>query len=268
MTEQNNEIKRIDPLSAAPVFIDMFFNDLKLATGTAFFIKRNEDIYLVTNWHNLSGRNSLTHEPLNKNHSIPNSIRVYHHNIDDLSDTVEIQYNIRDENDRPLWFEHPIHKSRVDVGAIRIGDINQSLVYTIEDAIAEIDPYEKWPTEVGESVFVLGYPFGLTGSFSLPIWKAASIATEPAIDINDLPCFYVDTATRQGMSGSPVVQKIRRSVAIHSQEKGLSQYRSSFLGIYSGRIAVKDGLDAQIGIVWKIICIEEIINAKKLCQQN
>jgi hypothetical protein len=52
--------------------------------------------------------------------------------------------------------------------------------------------------------FVLGYPRGMSGGGHFPVWKRATIATEPDIDLDGLPRFYIDTATREGMSGSPV----------------------------------------------------------------
>ena len=42
-------------------------------------------------------------------------------------------------------------------------------------------------------------------SYDTPIWKKSTIASEPDIDINNLPCFYIDSTTREGMSGAPVV---------------------------------------------------------------
>lgn len=124
MESNIEEIIDIDPLSAAPVFIDLLFDDIKLATGTAFFIKRDSAMYLITNWHNLAGRNSLTNAPLDPNLSIPNTVRVYHHNCEQLENTVEMKYRIRDENDQPLWLEHPIHKSKVDVGVLQLHDVD------------------------------------------------------------------------------------------------------------------------------------------------
>ena len=54
-------------------------------------------------------------------------------------------------------------------------------------------------------MFVLGYPKGISGGRGFPIWKRASIATEPDIQHDGLPKLLVDTATREGMSGAPVV---------------------------------------------------------------
>ncbi|WP_218187857.1 hypothetical protein, partial [Klebsiella variicola] len=49
-----------------------------LSTATAFFYCFNEEIYLITNWHNVTGRNSLTGKPLDTiNLSVPNLMALY-----------------------------------------------------------------------------------------------------------------------------------------------------------------------------------------------
>ena len=251
----------IDSLSVVSVFIEMYFNEIKLAIGTAFFTERNNKKYLVTNWHNLSGRNSITKEPLNDNGAIPNKLRVFHHDLENLGNVIPKDYTLQDDNFKSLFYEHPIFANKVDVSILPISD--ETNIYTIEQAIKDSDPYESWPIEVGENLYVLGYPFGITASAHFPVWKAATIASEPNINIDDLPKFYIDTATKKGMSGSPVIQKERRAVTLMSENKITSRFRVNFIGVYSGRvIEPKNEFDTQIGIVWKENCIDEIIEGK------
>jgi hypothetical protein len=67
------------------------------------------------------------------------------------------------------------------------------------------------------------------------------------------------------MSGSAVIQKERRAVAIMSEGLVTSRFRVNFLGVYSGRVVEpQNEFDTQIGIVWKKNCIDEIIEGKKL----
>ena len=53
--------------------------------------------------------------------------------------------------------------------------------------------------------------------------KRARIASEPIIDIQDRPLMYIDTASRSGMSGSPVIIYIRKEevsqFVIHIRQK-------------------------------------------------
>jgi hypothetical protein len=254
----------IDNLSVVSVFIEMYFNEIKLAVGTAFFTERNGEKYLITNLHNLSGRNSITKKPLDtKNSAIPNKVRVYHHDLENLGNVIPKNYNLQDEDGKSLFYEHPIHSNKIDVAVLPVTD--DTNIYTIEQAIKESDPYEAWTIEVGENLYVLGYPFGITASAYFPIWKAATIASEPNINIDELPKFYIDTATKKGMSGSAVIQKERRAVAIMSEGLVTSRFRVNFLGVYSGRVVEpQNEFDTQIGIVWKKNCIDEIIEEKKL----
>jgi hypothetical protein len=113
---------------------------------------------------------------------------------------------------------------------------------------------------VSSDIFVLGYPLGIMKTTLLPVWKRGSVATELDFDVNDLPCFVIDTATREGMSGAPV---IARSIGGYSiigggQAMGTGTF-NRFLGVYSGRYV--GGIDeAHLGIVWKVAVIDQIID--------
>ncbi len=97
-------------------------------------------------------------------------------------------------------------------------------------------------------------PFDITGGKELPIWKRGTISTEPVIDIENLPKFLVDTATRSGMSGSPVIMQRNGFHAFDGQQltgKEIIGLIRLFAGVYSGRIGTEDNLQTQLGIVWK-----------------
>src|SRR4051812_28778574 len=88
--------------------------------------------------------------------------------------------------------------------------------------------------------FVLGYPEGMIGPGRTPIWKRGSIASEPGYNWRDKPSFLIDTATRNGMSGAPVVAR-HSGVLNLGLGPGLSRDSiigtvTKFVGIYSGRI--------------------------------
>jgi hypothetical protein len=113
--------------------------------------------------------------------------------------------------------------------------------------------------DIGQDVYILGYPFGI-GPRGYPIWKRASIASEPQLRTQEQPYILVDTASRPGMSGSPV---IRRSWDNHSLSNGglltTAGARTKFIGVYSGRLSTTDPLDAQLGLVWPAGFIEDIL---------
>jgi hypothetical protein len=85
------------------------------------------------------------------------------------------------------------------------------------------------------------------------------IASEPAINFNNLPIFLIDCRSRPGQSGSAVIAY--RSGGLVGLEDGSSVNYSApvtrFLGIYSGRINEQ----SDIGIVWKAQAIQDLVNS-------
>jgi hypothetical protein len=144
---------------------------------------------------------------------------------------------------------HSVYKKAVDVVALKITPPNGVIMKPINKEI-----FDNEKPMVSDDVFVLGYPYDVKGGGNFPIWKRASIATEPDLNYNFLPQMLVDTATRSGMSGSPV---IFRRTGVHGLVDGKMVDSSSigtvedFLGIYSGRYVGESKDDAQLGIVWK-----------------
>jgi hypothetical protein len=160
----------------------------------------------------------------------------------------------------PLWLCHPIHGRAVDVVAIPlsfgIGEKYQLF------PINKIAFDSAFGTAVADDAFVVGYPFSEGTHLQLPIWKRASVASEPDVDLEQLPKLLIDTATRPGLSGSPVVMQ---RFGVHGASGGkltgaeiIGRIRN-FIGVYSGRIGV-DESKAQLGVVWKARVIDEIID--------
>lgn len=80
--------------------------------------------------------------------------------------------------------------------------------------------------------------------------------------MDQLPKMYLDTATSEGMSGSPVVISTTAPfVSIDGQTKmatGGAPARK-FLGVYASRIHHLQ-MQAQLGIMWRRAVIDEIIS--------
>jgi hypothetical protein len=106
---------------------------------------------------------------------------------------------------------------------------------------------------------VLGYPFGSPPP-GLPVWKRGSIASEPELAPIGPRYFLIDSASRPGMSGAPV---ILRSWGAHVKENDavsmIAGAVTRFVGVYSGRLHTKDLLEAQLGMVWPARLISEIV---------
>ncbi|MEW5844325.1 MAG: serine protease [Bacteroidota bacterium] len=263
-----NKIKRmtkeikIDNFSQTSYYVECLFDNLTISTGTCFFFKERDDYFLITNWHIVTGKNPQNKTCLRKDGAIPNKIKVKIFKNSEYIEWTDLIINLQDDNFNDLWLEHSIYKEKVDVVALKVQIPTDKLIFDIEQFI---EPYnENTFAEIRDDVFIIGFPFGIKGGGEFPLWKRASIASEPDIDIDDLPKLFVDTASRPGMSGSPVIYKERRSVMIgNSSPKTatkFSRYFMQFIGVYSGRIGAENELKAQLGIVWKSSVIKEIIN--------
>lgn len=155
-----------------------------------------------------------------------------------------------------------MHGPNVDVVVFEMSGVETT---ALRFANKVCDPENVPRLRTGMDVFVLGYPRGLTGGGKFPIWKRGSIASEPDIDVDNLPLMYVDTATREGMSGAPVFASESGTwwpegkKAPNDMVFGLGR---RFLGVYSGRIG-EDAFLAQLAMVWKERAIIEIIDGQK-----
>jgi hypothetical protein len=171
-----------------------------------------------------------------------------------------IEIPVRDENDNPRWLVHPTHNYRpVDIVAILLNaeELKNRVTLLPINELAS----GKLAIMVGMEVFILGYPFG-SAPPALPVWKRGSIASEPNLVKLTTQYYLIDTASRPGMSGSPV---ILRSWSNHVLESSnwvavTDKPIDRIIGIYSGR---KDNAlaEAQIGMVWHVDYIDEIIDA-------
>lgn len=250
----------INAFSQTAYYLETFFEGKSISSGTCFFVKRKERLYLITNWHVVTNRNPNDGSYLQ--YAVdPDEIQlVIFKNQDEIHwDSVRIKLF---ENGKRNWLEHPVYKEKVDVIAM---EVVVSPAWRVFDFEQFIEPFnEKTTIHIAYDVFVIGFPFGLMGGGALPIWKRASIASEPVVDIDGLPKMYLDTATRPGMSGSPVLYMAKRSILMGDGAPGsarkLSAHFMKFVGVYSGRIGAEDELKAQLGIAWKAEVIDEIIS--------
>lgn len=247
------DILHVHPLSRATTPIFAMCGTHQLSHATGFISRLQGQPYLISNWHVFSGRDAHTGKTLAHHGGCPDRLTILcHHNLgDDRSVVKSINVEIR-SGETNLWFQHPVHGQQVDVAAIPL-EIDPD-VMTVDDVPETAD----MKIEVGQDVFILGYPLEPLLTQALPIWKRGTIASEPAYNFNGLNQFLVDTATREGMSGGLVVA---RSSGGYSRENGPSILAGgSFfrrIGIYSGRLGANDDGLVQLGVVWRPVLIAE-----------
>jgi len=270
------ELFNYDHLSLTTYYLRIKYSktDRVFATCTGFMYLYEDIYYLITNGHNITGVNPENNERISKHAGIPDTIEVTYftkspQNPELIGKSQLHPIALYEDEDclLPRWYVHPAFGYNVDVVAIPItskGSLPSHIVLTPINS-HQFDT-DSFPSLVSDDVFILGYPLDIIGKFEFPIWKRGNIATEPLLDMDDLPKMLIDTATRSGMSGSPVIYQ-RNGVHLKDgklTDDSLFGRIRGFLGIYSGRIGANDNFQAQLGIVWKSSVIENILRSKKI----
>ena len=248
-----------------------------LSSATGFFFEINKRLYIITNWHVVSGKNSLTKLPISKSRPEPTHLignfSIFGEPLPDGRPTAGVlKHKIKIYNDdlsTPLWLEHPLFGSNCDVVALPVkGTVNSKILNNVANRVED----GRVPTGPGCIVFVIGFPFSLKIGPGLPLWKSGYIASEPTFDVTlgkqKLPAFFVDCQTRSGMSGSPVFANyigmwddenpITRLADILKQKQGNFGRGMQFIGCYSGRASVEEQDGAAIGLCWREQTLREV----------
>jgi hypothetical protein len=263
-----------NPWNNAVALLVTHYERQELSTGSCFFWSHASRIFLVTNWHNLAGRNPLTGQLMSKTGAIPDRVtfgafrQVSAANAQGFFELKYVLVEVilcKSDFTEPKWIEHPSFGRKVDIAAIDVTDHIQGLQIA---AVNMLESDARLDVFASQDVFVVGFPFGLIEKAPAPIWKRGSIALDPTFNPDGLPKMLIDTATREGMSGSVV---IARHVVVNRDypkkdgtmaQPVLFENMNLVLGIYSGR-HYPDHEKAQLGIVWKRSAVEETVAARK-----
>lgn len=251
-----------DQLSLAGLYIEMAFGSKVLACGSGFLWRHEGTSFLVSNWHNFSGRDPKTKQPISDTAGIPDRVicRLWKNKVSNGKEVPgvnsdEFAFSLIDESGKATFREHPLG-CEIDIAALPV------------ELHPHVKPFylneHKFDDEVsiypGQDVFIVGFPLGLIVGKSLPVWKRGTIASEPYVPIDGVKKLLVDTATRKGMSGSFVIAQHTGIFAPKGKMTGDSWIGTSrkILGIYSGRLGASN-VEAQLGIVWHRELIDEVV---------
>lgn len=284
--------------SQCPFEIQMYDQQGLLSTGTAFYYELAGEWFLVTNWHNFSGRHFLTGEPLTESGRFPTYIKAKLSKYTaggsahsptpfrTVAQRVEIY-----ENYEPIWFEHPNLRHSCDVVALPMDRPPDCppFMHNAANLISSL----RIPVHPGCAVYIIGFPRSISVGFGLPLWKSGYIASEPHYDVTidgsisdvgglqggtTLPAFFLDSLTREGMSGSPVFASYtgnwdssdpyakwdpdepefftRSDIMLGTEAK-------EFVGCYSARVGSSEE-QAALGLCWRENVIEHICANKAI----
>lgn len=258
----------LDQLSLSTVPVEAYYGDTKIeGNATSFAWEQAGKYYLITNWHVVTLCDTLTGNPLPGVKFPPNTLKALFNSSARDYWKVTIDIPIRDHDNLPLWRIHPLHTSdkRIDIVVIPITFDPKALGVELwpVNRIAST----KLKMSIGMDVFIVGYPFGCKLP-AFPVWKRGSLASEPElIGIDGTQYYLVDTASRPGMSGSPVFLRSWKQHLLETGRPTTTQFDDvpidRFIGVYSGRLSAQRD-EAQIGMVWNGSLIEEIIAGDRL----
>lgn len=259
----NNDsmMNSIEILTFKPLFIEMYFDEQKLSSGTAFLAANNRESHcaLITNRHNVTGRNQETNECLSKTCAIPNNIVIHFHKNNTIGEWIKVKLPLYSDKKTPCWIEDPILGSKADVIALNLswGNDISKIPFYIKTNLDRDNLY----VGPADTVSVIGFPFGVSSFGKFPVWATGFVAQDLLLITDDNPIFLIDCRARQGQSGSPVVAYRAGGYRKYNDGKISSVISATpkweFLGIYSGRIAS----ESDLGRVWHVSVIERVLNA-------
>lgn len=236
------------------LFLSLRFRGTELATATGFIVKSKSNKskhLLITNRHNMTGKNNITGDLLSKTGGIPDEIAIWHNLHGKLGQWVKLIEPLYNDN-KPLWLEHPKLGIQADVVALPLTNIEGIDLHPYDlDEKTRLQPL--MPSDITS---VVGFPFGLSTGGRFAIWVTGFVASEPNLDF---PYFLIDCRTRKGQSGSPVIAQ-RNGGAIQMAGGGVAIGAGNiteFLGVYSGRV----NEESDIGIVWKASTVKELVDS-------
>ncbi|WP_368230978.1 hypothetical protein [Aeromonas sp. s3] len=251
----------IEILTFKSLFIEMYFDEHKLSSGTAFLAANDRESHcaLITNRHNVTGRNQETGECLSNMCATPNNIVIHFHKNNSVGEWLKVKLPLYRDDETPFWIEDPILGAKADVVALNLNwgrDVSKVPFY-IKTNLDRDDLY----VGPGDTVSVIGFPFGVSSFGKFPIWATGFLAQELLLMTDDNPVFLIDCRARQGQSGSPVVAyraggyRQYRDGTISSVMSATPKWE--FLGIYSGRV----NNESDLGRVWHVSIIDRVLNA-------
>lgn len=256
------DVSQAHSFSRSAVYLTLRFNDRVLAIGSGLLGRHKiSGDFLITAWHNLSGREPDTRQPKRSDGGIPNFVQV---EGCQQKFCLPLYSGDNDPNcDKPLYETHT-KGSVVDVTVLCLPP--KLAWYPLDDSF--LTPYLNtqlalWP---GQTCHIVGFPEALIHRYGngtvLPIWKTGHIASEPEADFEDQPKLLIDATTRRGMSGAMVVVSERD--------------RNRLVGVYAGRFKQPPSgnqheddprFTAELGWVFKSSVVSELIGQSHLVQR-
>ncbi|MGN6235921.1 trypsin-like peptidase domain-containing protein [Dyella sp.] len=289
----------IHALSRATTYLTTYFinpvngEHIARSRATGFFVRAKNALLLVTNWHVVTGLN-----PADPSVLAAGSMPPPHY----LKVTVanrkgglsELTLPLYKKSMEPIWDEHQ-DGCKVDVVVYVLPLYLEDHFHFVD--ILSAEGGEVIDENVGNDVFILGYPFGrdeMEAAFGddapyyLPIWKRGTIASEPALRLKER-VLLIDSLSRPGMSGAPIVaardSRVMRATSRENSEvfarikagdrnafkdidmtavKDDYVRNFQFLGVYSGVIGNSRMTELALGLCWHADVIQQLFDNHRI----
>jgi hypothetical protein len=109
--------------SLKSIFIEMYFDEQLLSTGTAILsaIDKSSRCAVITNRHNVTGRHQETNECLSKTLGVPNNIILHFHCSEpNIGQWKKVKLPLYRDDGTPFWIEHPRLGASADIVALNV----------------------------------------------------------------------------------------------------------------------------------------------------
>lgn len=253
-------IRAVRPLLANPAEMG------EIIQGTGFVLRHQDRDYLITNGHIVTGRSRVGDAPLGcaalPTHlevALPMSGSGFGTSDLELLGLSRRRLELYDEDGRARWFIHPTFRRVADVVALPLDEDGRMIGPGERITLMpySLGPSDPSPTlEPTTDLSVVGFPFGFTGGAGSAIWVRGTIASEPDLPFLGEPCFLVDARSRDGQSGSPVIQFSPGSTGGMGEADTPPSW--PLIGVYSGRIT----LQSDLGRVWRWTVLKTIVESR------
>jgi hypothetical protein len=225
-----------------------------LAGATGFLIHVRDGYGLVTARHVVTGLHEQTKRPLDKNLATPTRLRVWHPAQNWLGRKDPIEFDLVDAEGNPTYLEdrNLLDHDTADLAVLPFPIDERTTTVRAYD----VDPNQPLP-EVTSSVWIIGYPQTTRLHESdLAVWSRGSVASDPAQGWHG-DRFLIDSRTRKGQSGAPVVRYVPAHVTTSPDGQARHEHAASWslLGVYSGRLSE----ESDLGSVWTPRVLEQAI---------
>ena len=169
-----------------------------------------------------------------------------------------------DSEGKANWYQHP-RKNAIDVAIINVGTLLLDRYRAI--GLNDVASQNDMAIQIGNEIFILGYPLGFTHFMETPIWKRGSIASEPHLETQSANSRVVtDATTRQGMSGGPVIMRAKTHYVNETGQIIERANATRWIGVYASRPdlpvapgVVEDDRRAEVGFFYKSGSVAEAI---------